>query len=225
MACLLQSKLGQRLDPPGEIALPQFKLLWRWFYGFVAAINSCSLLRVAWDRRLIAGCVDRKGAEALARPREGNVCFRFSKELNTVANFALVASVHSAGGVLHVPIVVRPQNADRFLVTAKVPVAGQEGRHEFVTLTGYFDKVSDAFRTLLKGRKIGAPLVIDCACGVGSLGVAPLVESLKDVVEIQLRNTWSAEIHDKPSTTWWNSTCELFWAVGEIEKTPIFHRL
>merc|ERR1712216_1071190 len=112
----LQSKLGQRLDPPGEIALSQFKLLWRWFYGFVSAINSCSLLRVAWDRRLIAGCVDRKDAEAIARPREGNVCFRFSKELNTKANFALVASVHSAGGVLHVPIVVRPQNAERFLV-------------------------------------------------------------------------------------------------------------
>ena len=59
----------------------------------------------------------------------------FSKELNE-ANFARVASVYSPGsrcGVLHVPIVVRPQNADRFLVTVKVPVPGQEGRHEFIT--------------------------------------------------------------------------------------------
>lgn len=148
MRAFLQAKLGQQLDPPGEIALAQFKLLWQWFYGFVAAINSCSLLRVAWDRRLIAGCVDRKDAEALARPREGNVCFRFSKELNTVANFALVASVHSAGGVLHVPIVVRPQNADRFLVTAKVPVAGQEGRHEFVTK--YFRTFPSLFDTFYR---------------------------------------------------------------------------
>jgi phosphoacetylglucosamine mutase len=74
------------------------------------------------------------------------------------------------------------------------------------TLTGYFDKISDAFRTLLKGRKISAPLVIDCACGVGSLGIAPLVESLKDIVEIQVRNTWSAEIHDKL-----NSGCGAEW--------------
>ena len=106
-------------------------------------------MRVAWDRKLIAGCVDRKDAEAMARPQDGNVCFRFSKELNTEANFALVASVYSPGsrcGVLHVPIVVRPQNADRFLVTVKVPVPGQEGRHEFVTK--YFKTFPSLFDSL-----------------------------------------------------------------------------
>eukprot|EP00946_MAST-07B_sp_MAST-7B-sp1_P004237 g4237.t1 len=74
------------------------------------------------------------------------------------------------------------------------------------TLTGYFDKVSDAFRTLLKGRKIEAPLIIDCACGVGSLGIEPLIEPLKDIVEIKLRNTWSADKHDKL-----NSGCGAEW--------------
>lgn len=133
----LKSKLGQHLDPPGQIALRQFKLLWMWFYGFVTAVNSCSIMRLSWDRMLIAGFVDRKEAEMMVRSEEGGVCFRFSQELNTLASFALVASVNSPsarGGVLHVPIVVRPQNADhRFLVTAKVPVPGQEGKHEFVT--------------------------------------------------------------------------------------------
>ena len=60
------------------------------------------------------------------------------------------------------------------------------------TMTGYYDKVTDAFRTLLKGRKVAAPLVVDCACGVGSLGIAPLIDSLKDIIEIQVRNTCDA---------------------------------
>ena len=134
----LQSKLGQRLDPPGDISLPQFKVLWRWFYGLVSAINSCSQMRLAWDRGLIAGCVDRSSAEEILRaapePQEGNVCFRFSTELNTEANFALVASVHRGESVRHVPIVVRPQNADRFLV----PVHGK-GTEYFKTFSAIFD--------------------------------------------------------------------------------------
>ena len=56
------------------------------------------------------------------------------------------------------------------------------------SLTGYFAKVEDAFRTLLKGRTCTGPLVIDCAFGVGSPGIAPLQASLKDVLEIQIRN-------------------------------------
>ena len=59
------------------------------------------------------------------------------------------------------------------------------GAHAIV---GYYDKVSVAFRTLLAGRKIETPLVVDCAFGVGAKAVRPLVESLKDVLEIQLRN-------------------------------------
>jgi phosphoacetylglucosamine mutase len=67
------------------------------------------------------------------------------------------------------------------------------------SLTGYYAKVEDAFRTLLKGRTCAGPLVIDCAYGVGSPGIAPLVKSLSDVLEIQVRNN-ASEVEDGGST-------------------------
>ena len=63
----------------------------------------------------------------------------------------------------------------------------QEGGNNAVSLTGYYAKVEDAFRTLLQGRTCTGPLVIDCAYGVGSPGILPLVDTLKDVLEIQIR--------------------------------------
>ena len=63
----------------------------------------------------------------------------------------------------------------------------QDGGDNAVSLTGYYAKVEDAFRTLLQGRTCTGPLVIDCAYGVGSPGILPLVDTLKDVLEIQIR--------------------------------------
>ena len=66
-----------------------------------------------------------------------------------------------------------------------------DGDGHAASLTGYYAKVEDAFRTLLAGRQCNGPLVIDCAYGVGSPGILPLVGALKDVLEIQVRNNAS----------------------------------
>jgi phosphoacetylglucosamine mutase len=74
-----------------------------------------------------------------------------------------------------------------------------DGNSGSASLKGYYAKVEDAFRVLLKGRKCSGPLVVDCAYGVGSPGIAPLVESLSDVLTIQVRNN-ANEVEDGGST-------------------------
>jgi len=60
----------------------------------------------------------------------------------------------------------------------------------WASVPGYFDKISDAFLTLVEGAElpIKAPLFIDCANGVGALHLDPLVAKLNGKLEIKYFN-------------------------------------
>ncbi len=119
------------LEPGLGLRLGQFKKLWRWYYELVAALNSCSSLRTAWNNNLIAGCVDRGKAQTMLGDGAGRILFRFSVEQHS-ERFALAASYVMPGGAIkHVQVLVRPQQVDRFLVPTEM--MDGDGERNFVT--------------------------------------------------------------------------------------------
>ncbi|KAJ8083874.1 hypothetical protein PM082_002640 [Marasmius tenuissimus] len=57
------------------------------------------------------------------------------------------------------------------------------------TEEGYFSKLANAFKKLVAGRPASAPLVIDCANGVGAPAAEKLSKYLGDALPIVLENT------------------------------------